>query len=160
LRGGDRDFPPEPVGQPEGLGFVRHRVVDPLPDVVAVDVIRQLDLDLFQAVDHADPDVHGGLLRSPYSSFGGYPHDLVGATQALRRWTRDADRAAMWSHGTMSDDFNDEAAAIEGVTLRQYAALSREMAEAGIAGPQAIDRWVEHRGVQPGAWSRITIGWT
>ena len=60
----------------------------------------------------------------------------------------------------MTDAFDGiEGPAIDGTSLPRYAALTRQMTEAGIAGPQAIDHWLTSRGIEPGAWRRITAGW-
>src|SRR3954469_20461386 len=51
-------------------------------------------------------------------------------------------------------------APIDGVTLEGYAQITRDMAAAGVAGPDAIERFVASRGVAPGTWSRIATGWS
>jgi hypothetical protein len=49
---------------------------------------------------------------------------------------------------------------IGGVTLESYAKLTRDMAEAGVVGPEGVERWLTGRGVAAGAWTEITTGWS
>ena len=49
---------------------------------------------------------------------------------------------------------------IGGVTLEAYAELTHGMAEAGVVGPESVERWLTGRGVAAGTWPEITTGWS
>jgi hypothetical protein len=49
---------------------------------------------------------------------------------------------------------------IGGVTLEAYAELTRDMAQAGVVGPDSVERWLRGRGVAAGTWTEVTTGWS
>ncbi len=57
-------------------------------------------------------------------------------------------------------DFNDPMwAPIEGITLDKYAEITALMGKNSIMGPEAVNAFVESKGVKPGTWQVVQNGW-
>jgi len=57
-------------------------------------------------------------------------------------------------------DMNDPMwAPIEGITLDKYAEITALMGKNNVMGPEAVNAFVESKGVKPGTWQVVQNGW-
>lgn len=48
---------------------------------------------------------------------------------------------------------------IEGITLDKYAEITALMGKNNVMGPEAVNAFVESKGVKPGTWQVVQNGW-